>query len=275
MATVADTANINRGAGQGLLTAIGGTPTAGDTVIIGRNNEYDQSGQQNLGVNLAAVKIQRTHRSRILNMLFTAASGVFYHGGSGPEYTVAGLGTADSIQTVILDPGNPTAKTTFSNFPVMTHVKVRAGHNIFGTDVPVTNVLSTGGDTELLANGTALTLVQVGKSGLVRVRRDLATGTAFMGGTLEIDDASCTPGTLKPQGGLIRILRGGNVGTVGASAEVVMGILDLSQLAQPITISTLYEHPDLTIILPRHDPNGMVQISSANTDQGVSPRLYQ
>lgn len=274
MPTVTDTTNINRGAGQGLLTAIGGTPTAGDTVVIGRNNEYDRSGQQNLGVNLAAVMIQRPHRSRILNLLFTAASGIFYHGGSGPEYTIAGLGTADSIQTVILDPGSGTTKTSFSNFPAMTHVKVRGGHNVFGTDVPVTNVLATGGDTELLANGTALTLVKVGKSGLVRLRRDVGTGTALSGGTLELDDATVTPTTLLPQYGTIRALRCGNIGTIGASADVVGGVVDFSQLANQVTVSQLYEHPDLTIILPKHNP-GIVTWSAVNTDQGRATYAYQ
>jgi hypothetical protein len=272
MPTVTDATAIDS-ATQGLLTAIGGTPTAGDTVIVGVNNPYTVSGQQNMGVNLAALKIQRTHRQRLLSLLFTATAGIFYHGGSGPEYTVSSLGAAGVIATVILDPGSGTTKTTFTDATI-THLKSRAGFAILGTDVPVTNALVSGGEVELLAGPAAATLVQVGGSGLVRIRRDLTTGTAFAGGTLEIDGTACSPGTLKPQGGIIRMLRGGNVGTVGATAEVVMGTVDFSRVAQPITVTQLYEHPDLTIILPRHDPS-LVTISATDTTQGVSPRVYQ
>lgn len=271
MATRTDTVTVDSAA-AGLLTAVGGTVTANDTVWIGKDQLYTYAGAQNLGQDLVLVGIQASHRKRITGLKFNATAGAVKLNGAGDLYEISSLGSAAVHADVQVDLAGP-GRVNYSDATI-TALRVVRGMFQAGTDCVVTNCYCSGGETHLLSGASAGTTFQFSGDAIGRVDRDVATINAKDRAKVIINSSTCTPATgIFPEGGTVEFHECGTVAAIGVAAGGAEGVLDFSRLKFPMTVSAIYHSKKLTIILPRHAPD-LVTFSSTNTANGNATVVY-
>jgi hypothetical protein len=134
----------------------------------------------------------------------------------------------------------------------------------------VTDVRVDGGTVMVMRTGVAGAVTGiVVNAGACVVARDVGTVTVRGGGVVQIDDPSVSPGTVNVDGGRLEVgTHGGTIGTLNVTA----GVVDLSGVSGPLTITTanLGSAGACTVLMPRDA--SLVTITTANLLGAGDPR---
>lgn len=273
MPTKSDTTAISDIATQGLNTALGGAPSSGDDVVVGENNVYTASGGQNMGTNLNSLTWQASQRGDATGIKFNCTGGNVYFGGGGRNYSGSSIGSAAVWLNTIFDLAS-NGRFDLSDV-TLTTARIKRGDIRVGADGVVTTAYCTGGSLYLVP-GTAATTIEVSGDAALNLQRDVGTLRIQATGKATIDSTTCTPTLVEMQSKdcSLTLKRCGTITALGVAAGGAKGTLDLSTAAYPVTVSTLYESSDLTIILPRHNPDVLIS-SSPNTANGLAQRILR
>lgn len=249
MATHTDAAASDNNT-DGLTDELSGTPVAGDTVIVGKNRPYTKSGGQNLGPDvLAAVKVLPSHRSSITGMLAEAA--LIQIAGGGDLYELSSLGSAGVIAAleIALSGGRSQAEITDAEITQLRH---SSGLATYGQDCEVVDGTISGGEAWLVEGGPASDDLEIIGTAICRLDRDADAVTVRDTARLLINSTTVVLASIAPdRNARVEVAKAGTITAYGAAAKGAAGVLDLSRLEAPITITTLYESWDLLVRLPR------------------------
>lgn len=227
-----------------LFTSLGGTPGASDTVNLSKQSITYLTDLTVTGT-LAALNATSGFSGNFDPLPLNANATAVLAQWSGNAWRHQG-----DIGTLTLDAARGGRWTHQSG--TITTGYVKTGNLYVPGGGVVTNLYvggpgATGGATALLdSGGTGPTLLDVGPGGRVALNRDVTTATIH-GGTVTVDDTTCSPTTVNLWDGTLELLASGDVGTLNGYA----GTLDLRGLKQSITIGTANLYPGLTILKPR------------------------
>jgi len=252
-----------------LITSIaGGSIADGDTVRLTQGKDAYTAGLSNPTIDLLLFHATPGFMGDIADSALDfecnrTATGKMILEWSGQVIRItsnAGSGTINELQVNPAQNGQVSATAC-----LITTAIVSAGTLLCSDSAAVTTLSQTGGVTFLDKGGTAATTVTL-NGGSCNLNRDVTTANVYAGQLL-IDSTTCTPTTVNLGGsGVVKIKQGGNITTLNAQS----GTLDLSELAQDITIATGNVGPGLTIIRPR---SGAAYTITTQNNTGSGPRF--
>lgn len=243
-------------------TSIGGTPSSTDTVRL-----IEGKDQYTGGLSLPTVDLTLLHATpgfggdiATTALDIQAAKIILEWSGQVILLTSnAGAGTIDELQVSPTQGGQVSVSSA-----TVTLFIGNAGTALFADSATVTTAEITGGSHYFDKGGTAITTLTT-NGGDTYLNRDVATANVNAG-RVHVDDSSCSPGTVNLNGsGVVKIMRGGTITTLNGKG----GTLDLSELAQDLTITTGNVGPGLTIIRPR---SGATLTFGTQNNTGSGPR---
>ena len=254
-----------------IITALGGTVTANDSVYLDRYSTTYTSGD------LSATDLLLLQLSRGFGSEMTAANGaalkcVVDQSGagqlinefSGKTLEIVSTSSSGVIKTIINRPSNPSALVRL-NTALVTSLLQLVGEMVIDSAANVTNAWVVGARAYFRYGANALTSLYVGNGGYCSLERDLADGIIAGTGELYVNDTRSSPsGAFTLQGGTLNIARCGTV----ASITGFTGTLDLRECQTPFTASATSLGPGVTIL--RRRTNFMT--ISANSDVYGGPK---
>lgn len=238
-----------------LLTALGGTVSAGDAVYI------DQYPTQFVTGDISANAIISCTLTAGFSGQFAAALGtpLKIDLSSGAPKRLANYSNAARVEVIstssagVIDEiiHNPAGGGYMQvNTCVATKVYVLNGTLDLESlvDLSGATVEVSGGSCRMLKTAAAATYpvltLTVGGSGQAEILRDVGTLNAEGGGTVRISESQCSPTTVNMRGGTVVINQCSAIGTLqGAS-----GVIDLRNNKTPFTVTTRALGPGVTIL---------------------------
>lgn len=259
LTTVAHNANI--------LTAHGGTFTSGDDLYISQYADDYNGGLSQAAIDFRKVVFTQNWTGNIVatSFLFTCdrtSTGEVQCLWGGDRLCLGGAGGGSTVwYRLIVSPAagglveivNVNAKNVF----------VSAGRLIAWDSVDLDNVTVDGGHVQIVVSGTYGTVDSLTMSGgSVELARN-ATTVDMAGGRLTAVDTSFAPTTVTITGGLLEVLNhGGTITTLNAYG----GVVDLSALNRPLTITTLNCRRGARVIPPANA--SLLTITTKNLGPG-------
>lgn len=239
-----------------LQAAVGGTINAGDEVHIDRAATTFTAGTNQSAKDLLKFWIKRGSMCEfsaeagggLQLVLDQSAAGMFINEGGQRRVDLRSIDSTAVVKTIEIAPGRGDSVTTLDQLLNST-LRVQSGHTLVQPAAYLNDAMIYGGTTRVrpAAANTPGTITVI--DGQLELSRDVTT-LSIMGGVATLDDdetvsgPSVSPTTVDLRGGTLKLVRCGNITTLNGFA----GTLDLSQLCTPMTISTLVEHPSLTVL---------------------------
>lgn len=242
MATLYNTSN-----NPVFTSALSGAAANGDTVIINQfSTEFtsltDISSADLLLFRLMPGFSGKFDTSPLTVVVNQTSTGKLINESNSPKIVLKSSSSAGVIYQVQHSPKIGGGVMSLQTATV-TNLLVTAGYCSVGSDVTATNVYVLGGECSLVGSANAITTLEV-RGGYVTLERDVTTLSAYAGTTV-INNSGVTPTTINiEQGAVVKIKDGGTITTLNGKS----GILDLTELARPLTITNSTFYPTLRVL---------------------------
>lgn len=247
-----------------LDTSLGASMVDGDTVLLTQGFDQYTGGLSHGTVDLAKFHATAGFAGDIASSALDCQTTLGILEWSGRVIRITSTGetlTWDELQINPARGGQVEASSM-----TITLLYQSAGTFLAADSATVTTAVQMGGQSEYDKGGTAITTATV-EGGTMKLNRDVGTLNLRGTGTCEVNSSTCSPTTINMQGGTFRV-NGlcGNITTLTGTS----GIVDLSMLANDITISTRSLGPGVTILLPR---GGAAVTVTTTSNVGSGPRF--
>lgn len=247
-----------------LATSIAGTMADGDTVLLTQGYDQYTAGLSNPTIDLAKFHATPGFMGDIASSALDLETTLGILEWSGQVIRITSTGgtfTWDELQVNPARGGQVEASSI-----TITLLYQNAGTFLAADSATVTTLTQMGGQSEYDKGGTAITTATV-QGGSMKLKRDIGTLNLQGTGVCEVDSSTCSPTTINMQGGTFRV-NGlcGNIGTLTGTS----GVVDLSMLANDITISTRSLGPGVWIKMPL---GGAVVTVTTTSNIGSGPRF--
>lgn len=253
-----------------LVTSLGGSISAGDSIYLSESHRTYAGNNDLTGDDLLLVHATPGFRGNfeaadpLKVVVNQSSSGELIVEFGGQEFWVQSSSSSGVIYEARFKPTN--AGTVYLGPCNCENARVLASLAVIqaGADVANLYVDGAGAVADVREDASyALTLAKV-LMGRMTLRRDVGTLTIGKAGEVHVLDDAVSPTTVNLQGGILRAEYMGNVGTLNGDA----GVLDISRLNRPMTISTLNSNPSFRI---RHAGNlELLTISSEVAPSGAT-----
>lgn len=251
-----------------LITALGGTVTANDSVYL------DRYGTAYSSADLSAYDLLLLHLTRGFSSELTAANGaqlkavvdqtgagVLLNEFSGKLLEIISTSSSGVIKTIINRPQDAAA-TVRLNTMLVTSLLHLMGNLIVESAVNATTMWVIGSKAYIRYGSNAMTTLHVGNGGVATLERDITDVNVNGSGELLLNDTRVSPGgTVTLNGGTLKIARTGTITSMAGST----GVLDIRECETPFTVSARAFGPGVTILRRRTD---YMTVSSNNDVYG-------
>lgn len=234
-------------ASTNLATALGATPTGGDTVILSSANRYD-AGASFTTTDLARVEITPKFEGLIAGTMltFTASTGKVRNRGRSRQVRWGSNATAN-VWALYLNMPSADGLVQLGSVTVTSGFWVKGQGTVEDT-VVLTTMWVHGGYMSIQRNasaGNAFGTLNV-TGGSVDLARDGGTINVY-GGGVNIDDVHVSPSNTNVYNGSVTW---GRAATAQGALVAYAGLLDFSNLAQDITFTSTTLGPAVQVRLP-------------------------
>lgn len=255
-----------------VLAALGGTVSNTDDVFFEKSVGDFTSGGNLSAADLTSFQILAGCRAKFavadgggLQLVVNqAGAGVFTDESSSPRVDLRSTSATGVIATIICR--KPSGLLRVDECDTETCI-VQSGNAILAGNCDCANLIVDGGKVDALNGSYALTTLRQ-KGGVCNLARDVAS--AYLGGGQQTwEHEAISPGSvLEMTGGTLIVKRCGTVTQLNGYA----GVLDISQLQRPFTITAATLHPGFTIRRKRSQI--VMTISSATRIGGGERYVY-
>lgn len=252
-----------------LLSALSGTPADGDTVYIDRY-ATDFASADLSAYDLALVELSRGYRGRIASgaggarlklVCNRTSTGIFRNRSNSPRVELISTSSAGVIYNIVQSAEGGVLQVDTCDNEKMHALK---GTLLAESGADVNKAYCYPG-ASLLLRAAAYTVGNLyALGGVCNVQRDLTNADIAGNSEVTFEHANVSPsGTTNLWSGKLKIIESGIVSQLNAYS----GVIDLTDLRNPVTFSNRTATPAVTILLSRNTPT-VTWSATADLDSG-------